>query len=420
MDNMVRIMKRPDYINRYLFDWDLLNVVLAGKSAFDSRSFVAPLTNIKQVHSFLEAYGFNQSDPVLRAETFGTYQESLQFVRRYFLKEGNNENGIDLVIPKSLCTIRDVSELFHMATWADRNFSYQECLWAQIILKVMHTILHVDKDLRYNYLSQIQQQTFDRFYKYLSRSEDKKLYLGKESDKDKVLLEDFKTKSKKGRDSIIIKLLHKEENVTEEVFDRIGVRFVTFSKLDCLRVIKFLYQNNVIVVHNIKPSRSRNSLIDLQSFKRHHYSVLRMALRNDINEERFHKALNREIKAPLTKSDDNIHSSEFYSSIQFTGHHLIKYRNPFADEFLKLRNQAKETIKEGKNPLAEQIVSMDHSLISQNIRFFYPFEVQIIDRETHKNNIEGEGNHQDYKKGQLRSAMRRLFSSLIEYKDLRI
>ena len=413
------MMKRPDYINRYLFNWDLLDVVFGGKSAFDSKSFVATLTSAEQVNDFLEAYGFDQADPVLRAETFGTYQESLQFVRRYFLKEGNEE-GIDLTIPPSVCSITQITELFHIATWADRNYSYEECLWAQIVLKVMHTILHADKDLRYNYFAQVQQQIFDRFYKYLSRNQENKLYLGAQSDQEKVLLADFETKSKKGRDSIIIKLLHKEGNVTEELFDRIGVRFTTYSKLDCLRVVRFLYLNNVMIIHNIKPSRSRNSLLNLLSFKRHHHAVLRMALRNNISEERFRQALNREIKEPAVGEDDNIHSSPLYRSIQFTGRHLIKYSNPFAGKFMELRSMAKDITRREKNPLAEQIISMDHSLISQNVRFFYPFEVQIIDKENQKNNMEGEANHVNYKKNQLRSAMRRLFSPLIEYKNLRI
>lgn len=413
------MVKRPDYINRYLFDWDLLEVVFGGKSAFDSKSFVAPLTNKEQIYDFLEAYGFDQLDPVLRAETFGTFQESLQFIRRYFLKEGN-EKGMDLTIPQSLCTVGSVTQLFQMATWADRNYSYEECLWAQIILKVMHTILHADKDLRYNYLAQIQQQIFDRFYKYLSRDKEDKLYLVNQSDSERVPLAGFETKSKKERDSIIIKLLHKEGNVAEELFDRIGVRFITHSKLDCLRVVRFLYQNNVIIIHNINPSRSRNSLIDLPSFKRHHHSILRMALRNDISEERFHQALNREIQKPSVEGDDNVHSSPFYRSIQFTGRHLIKYRNPFANEFMKLRNQAREIAQVRKDQLAQQIMSMDHTLISQNIRFFYPFEVQVVDSENQKNNVEGGANHLSYKKNQLRSAMLRLFNSLIEYKNLRV
>ena len=171
------------------------------------------------------------------------------------------------------------------------------------------------------------------------------------------------------------------------------------------------------MIHNIKPSRSRNSIIDLDFFKRQHYDILRMALRNDISEERFYQALNREIKEPTQESDDNIHSHQNYRAIQFTGRHLIKYRNPFANEFMKLRSSAKEVSQQDEdNILAKQIMGMDHSLITQNVRFFYPFEVQIVDSETHKNNIEGEAAHEEYKKSQLRSAMQRLFASLIEYK----
>ena len=377
------------------------------------------LRELDQINSFLEVYGFDQSDSVLRAETFGTFQEALQFIRRYFLKEGNVE-GLALSVPASLCGVTNIEDLLRAATWAGRKCTYEECLWAQVILKVMHTILHIDKDLRYNYISQIQQQIFDRFYKYLSRDEGGGLYLKNQSDQGSVLLVDFETKSQKERDSVIIKLLHKEENIIEELFDRIGVRFITNNRLDCLRVIKFLHQHNVIIVHNIKPSRSRNSLIDLQSFKKHHHSVLMMALRNNISEERFQQALNRKVKDVIDDNYANVHSSRYYRSIQFTSYHLIKYRNPFADEFIGLRNQAKSIYEEkgDSDPLAKRVVNMDYSLVSRDIRFFYPFEIQIVDKETRKNNDEGKASHREYKKNQLKSAMKRLFKPLIEHKGL--
>ena len=35
-------MEKPDYINNYLFDWNILDVILEGRSAFDLKSFMAP------------------------------------------------------------------------------------------------------------------------------------------------------------------------------------------------------------------------------------------------------------------------------------------------------------------------------------------------------------------------------------------
>lgn len=409
-------MKRPDYLNKYLFDWEIFDVVLGGKSALDSKSFVAPLSSDNQIDDFLDAYGFTQDDPVLKAETFGTFQEALQFIKRYFLVEGNS-SGLDLEVPASIYRVTQVKDLFKMATMSNKDFSLEECLWAQTILKVMHTILHADKDLRKDYFPNVQTQIFDRFYKYLSRDADNNLFLGAQGDPEAIPLRDFETKAKKSRDSIIIKLLHKAENVAEEVFDRIGVRFITYSPVDCLRVVKFLYNKNVIVIHNIKPSRSRNSLVDLEHFKRHHHSVLRMALRNDLTEERFQQALNREIRGD-SKEDDNEHSSDAYRSIQFTGRHLIRYRNPFLTEFNSLRKLAKNAGDE--NEVAQKVLEIDHSMLTRDIRFFYPFEVQVVDDKNHSNNLEGEASHQEYKKSQLKSAMLRLFKPLIEHKNIKI
>ena len=83
----------------------------------------------------------------------------------------------------------------------------------------------------------------------------------------RVNLVEFQAKPKKTRDSTLMKLLHKPESVAEEVFDRIGIRFVTQSRTDAVRVIHFLEQSNVIVAENIKPSRSRNTLVDTGAFK---------------------------------------------------------------------------------------------------------------------------------------------------------
>ena len=93
-------------------------------------------------------------------------------------------------------------------------------------------------------------------------------------------------------------------------------------------------------------------------------------------------------------SEINQHSLKNYHSIQFTCRHLINFKNPFVGEFNKLRKFAKETDPDGE--ITSKINSLDLSTVSKNIRFFYPFEVQVVDEENYKINTEGEASHQKY------------------------
>src|SRR5690606_34544013 len=137
----------------------------------------------------------------------------------------------------------------------------------------------------------IQQQIFDRFYKFIHRDEENRLFLKNEAGVT-IPLYDIQTKAKKPRDSIIIKLLHKQENVAEELFDRIGVRIITYNKLDALRVIRFLHRNYVIMINNIKPSRSQNTLIDLNVLRKKIYTLYKDTIRKNIDEDDFYQRLN--------------------------------------------------------------------------------------------------------------------------------
>jgi uncharacterized protein (TIGR04562 family) len=408
-------MARPEYLKNYTFDWDLFDVVVSGKSALDTKFLTSPIFDADQVTSFLRGYGLDPNDPVSRAELFGNFQESMQFIKRYFLKEGTSD-GLDLTIPNSLYMVTDVRDLFLMAA-GNSEHGQEEKLWAEIILKIMHTILHVDKDLRSNYFNVIQTQIFDRYYRYLHRDGDNNLFL--KADDILVPLIDFETKSKKTRDSVIIKLLHKAENVAEELFDRVGIRLVTKTKFDVLRVVKFLIENNIVIPHNIKPSRSLNTIIDLGKFRKKYKNVLKMSLRNELTEDRFLAAVNRELTEcgfEDSNSDRNDHTSNRYRSIQFTSRQLIRYKNPFLKDFMDIRKTAKE---DEESEISKKILALDTSLIARDVRFFYPYEIQIVDQDSHIENTQGEASHQEYKRAQKISAMNRVFGELLDYKNLR-
>ncbi len=409
-------MNRPDYLQNYHFLWEVFDVMVGGKSALDANSYLGQLETKDDVVSFLSGYGFDYNDPVQNAELFGNFQEAVQFIRRYFLKEGNEKEGLELEIPKKILVCSDISDLFLMATNnGNINQLKAENIWAGIILKVMHTILHADKDLRYRYFSTIQFQIFDRFYKFIHRDQDDNLFLKNESGDELIPLVDFQTKAKKSRDSIIIKLLHKTENVAEELFDRIGVRFVTENVVDTLRVMKFLYKNYVISVHNIKPSRSQNSLLDLEKFKSEYFELEKKTIKDNLLLEDFLKEINDVVSSCRLgniKRDHNEHTLSDYSSFHFTCRQLIKYKNPFMTEFNQIKRMAKE---QQENEIAKKIIDLDTSSIAKDIRFFYPFEVQVTDIKSHKRNTEGEASHLEYKKKQLISARNRLFRPLLEF-----
>lgn len=411
-------MERPSYLSKYMFDWDSIEVVVSGRSALDSKTFLGPMSSMEQVHQFLKGYGLDPADPVNKAELFGNFHEALQFIKRYFLLEGNPD-GLDLKVPNSLYMITDIGQLFLMAT-TDKSEKVEERLWAEAILKVMHTIVHTDKDLRSNYFKIVQTQIFDRFYRHIFRNQENALFLGTNSS-NAVPLVDFETKSKKTRDSTIIKLLHKAENVAEELFDRVGVRFITHNRFETLQVVKYLIENNIVIPHNNKPSRAINTMIDLPKFKEAHQRMVKMAIRNNLSEERFLNALEREIKEcgfeTHLPSDKNKFTAKAYKSIQFTCRQLIEYKNPFLAEFNELRKVAKNFNLE-ENELARKVLSMDVSLVARDIRFFYPYEIQIVDQDAYKENTQGEASHQEYKKQQVISAMYRIFKDMIEYKGL--
>lgn len=407
--------QRPSYLGEYAFNWETFDVVCSGKSSLDAKNYLTELYDKDQVTNFLNGYGFNITDPVESAELFGIFQEALNFIKRYFLIEGNPE-GLNLRVPNYLYSITNISELFLSATG---NSAYklktEESLWAGVILKVMHTILHADKDLRARYFSTVQQQIFDRFYKFIHRDDENRLFLRIEGGTS-IPLYDFQTKAKKTRDSIIIKLLHKQENVAEELFDRIGVRIITYNKLDALRVIKFLHKNYVIMINNIKPSRSQNTLVDLNMLRMRVQGLYKETMRKQLSEDDFYQRLNNLIgeTVPSSHHDKNQHTSNEYRAIHFTGRQLIKYRNPFMASFNEVRKLA---LKDKTNPLSQSLLSLDTSAISRDVRFFYPFEVQITDYESHLKNTQGEASHDEYKRSQLRSAMKRIFRPILELKE---
>ena len=107
--------ERPGYLSDYAFNWETFDVVCSGKSSLDATNYLTELYEKQQVTDFLNGYGFNITDPVESAELFGIFQEALQFIKRYFLIEGNPD-GLEMKVPHYLYTITNIADLFLAAT----------------------------------------------------------------------------------------------------------------------------------------------------------------------------------------------------------------------------------------------------------------------------------------------------------------
>jgi len=177
---------------------DILDIILSGKSTIDSFTSLR-LSNLQEADRFLQSYGYDLENPIEHSEILGNYREALHFIRKYFLQP-ENPDGLSLEIPKEIVRLENIRYLFLMASRPCSEHKKSNYLkqWACSILKVMHTIAHIDKDIRSPYFPDIQKQIFDRFYKFIHRNGEGQLFLGeKKEDPLSVNLVSFETKPKK-------------------------------------------------------------------------------------------------------------------------------------------------------------------------------------------------------------------------------
>jgi uncharacterized protein (TIGR04562 family) len=162
---------------------------------------------------------------------------------------------------------------------------------------------------------------------------------------------------------------------------------------------------------NIKPSRSRNTLIDLEDFRVRMTAVMERAEKGEITEPELVTELEAAAHAPRV-NPDNPHSSEFYRAIQFTCRQLIKLQNPVHSTLSELKALTKsKTLDEDLQRVVDKI---DLKQLQREIRFFYPFEVQIVDAKSDEENEKGRSAHSEYKRAQLQTALRRVMGNLVD------
>jgi len=362
------------------FPYQLFNVVLSNRSFLDIKRL--DIFNTEEAHDYLKNYGFDLDDQAHRDQVYSILTEAKQFIQTYLLEDP--DTNIPLIIPPYIQCEDDVRNLLVEASKKDRDLNQR---WACAVLRVAHTITHVENDLAKYFFPAIKKQIFSRFMQHVSLDKNNQYTLG--SGNKLVNIKYFEMKSEKTKESMIMKLLHKKESVTADIFDRIGVRIITYDKLDVLIVLKYLAENHVISFANVKPSRTRNTLVDINHFVK----GIQKLKNGDIS-----SLSEKELKIFLdpftqfeTNSEDsknnfrenNPYSSTEYTSVQLTVRHLVTVQDPFNK--------------------------------SLNYKFFFPFEIQILDDKSYEESRHGRASHSEYKKAQMKSVRNRVLGNIIRY-----
>jgi uncharacterized protein (TIGR04562 family) len=378
------------------FKWETLQSFMDGISPIDLSYF--PVASLSEAERFLLDYGVDLHDEEDLAEAHSVLGEAIEYLHRVLCPAPSPED-VALSLPVELTQIKTLPELLLVA-------SGQESLqpWACAVLRVMHTINHANHAVRSPYYSYIKQQILGRYHQHVTRDEAGQFRLGNSADS--VPLVDFSFREEKSRESLILKLLHKPDNVAQSVYDRIGLKLVVDKPLDALLVLRYFRRHNLANFANITPGRSRNTLFSLNKF-RTAWAELRedgLSLEAAIQELRKEDCSSQEPQGPTPA---NPHSAPGFRSIQFTCRQLIRLRNP-------IYHALKEIAEQPGHP-TPQLGLIELAKISQEkvLRFYFPYEVQIMDRESFELSQTGETSHAAYRMRQLRSARRRVLARLL-------
>lgn len=400
-------MKRPfaQHLPRLqLEQWGILDVLLSHRSPIDLQRLA--ISDADDAYHFVLNYGYNLHHPDDAEEVDRIRYEAYNFIEQHFLSVQDQEHH---ALPSKLPPEIREANLVNLLMLASGNARTLLQRWACAVLRVMHTIAHVSSDLSANFFPPIVEQILSHYSEHIYTTPTGQVMLGHDPDFQLPLI-DFHLKAGKDRDSAIIKLLHKAENVAADIFDHIGVRFVTQDRLDALLVIKYLREKHLVTFPNVKSSRSVNTLIDIDKFKREFKRLNRQYEQGLLQLDEFEYDLRAQAQTLVnspprrnSKNPHNPHTSQDYQSIQFTVRQLVRIPNPLY-AYRTYLDMERITQPEQRRQVNQ---------VRPTYSFFFPYEVQIVDEQTYLNNMQGKANHEVYKRKQLLTARQRVLGRLL-------
>ena len=374
---------------------EVTQVILGGGSPIDLDSL--RIHSPGEAWNFALNYGYDLTVPVQRAAVMRVYEDAVDFLEAVVLE------GTDLHVPFE---VRDLQDPLDLLVWASDRPRNIRGRWSCAILRVMHTLFHVDHNVNLRFLPEIQRQVFSRYDQYVVCEEDRWCLRGAYE----VPLVALERKENKDRVSMLLKMLHKPENVAETIYDQIGIRFVAEDQLGVLMVIRFLLDHHVLMPTHIKPSRSRNLMIDMEALAAWSEATPPYFRIQDLGPEE-RKALSRTLALKSPCKDQNPFSSKDYSAIQFTARTLVRLPSP-ATRALETLQERLQTM--GDTELSDLVRIPELIQDQEEFTFFFAHEVQVMEQSGFQSSRSGPASHSEYKQRQRDAARRRVLQGILQ------
>jgi uncharacterized protein (TIGR04552 family) len=326
-----------------LADLESVRLILRGDSIIDWRRL--DFASDEEVRTYLSANELRVEDAADRQRMEHVKSEAIAYLRRQF----------DYPIPRPV-ERATVAELLLLASGRGHR-----AMCACTILKCMHIIHHLDGRELLFVLPMSDQEVFHIVEEKVYRVIGGMLAAG-------FPIVEF-VGGRKNKDSLITKLLSKQETIAAQIFDKLRFRIVTRSRDDIFPILQYLTKK-LFPFNYVVPWQSINSVFSFKSY------VERTALKALLGQMQTHGD-------DVYTATDNQFSAEGYRIIHFV-----------VDMPVRLPRRILERAPPSAAPLGKVI--------------FVICEFQVVDRDTEANNELGEASHAKYKERQKRAVMRRL------------
>ncbi|MES2964123.1 MAG: TIGR04552 family protein [Bdellovibrionota bacterium] len=360
------------------YDRQVLDCVIGGVSTIDIR--MLHIQSEEEAVLFVQAYGYDLSNPDHLEQLWATHRRAVSLIEEQLLEPGEQIPN-ELRDPEGLGKLTNL--LLAASSRAGKDREMQR--WACAILRVMHVFVHSRHDLFGAFRDEIQAQILKPLQDAIVADDIAgSMMLAPNAVGGAIHLHKFEIKPFKTTASSVIKLLARPERVALTILDKLGVRLVTRSLYDSFRVVRYLVESNLVSFPHIMPDQSANTLFPLNLFMETMGNLEGERLKGrEITQDEIQEALARR----LSEAESAQAAQYLEKPNQFSG---SEYR------FLKFINRKLISVPIGDG---EQ---------RRAFRFFYPYEIQVMDQETYARNLMGPMAHDEYKARQRKRARDRV------------